>query len=240
MQITNPYSTEIMVAHSGKLSERVQLLVSNNRQHVNKTNRDAFALTYWTILFEHHNGILALIRSGNPTSAFSLLRVFEEAFLRLFLVMFGTENQFQSISAGKYSADFAAVGEQIDRKMGTEPMFGPRLKGYKNALHGFTHNGLEQVVKHLSKQPDRLDITPTYSDKDIRSLVQETMPVIFIAGAFMTEFLDLHEENSAALQMFDDYVKFQLESLELDEMVAKSPSLAPIDEAFTGFREEPV
>jgi hypothetical protein len=227
MQITNPYSTQVMVAHANKLSKRVQLLVSNNRQHVNKTNRDAFALTYWTILFEHHNGILTLIRSGNPTSAFSLFRVFEEAFAKLFLVMFGTESQFRSISDGTYNTDFAAIGEQMDRKMGAEPMFGPRLKAYKKALHGFTHNGLEQVVKHLSKQPDRLDITPNYSDKDVRSLVQETMPVIFIAGALMTEFLNLPEENAVDLQMFDDYVKLQLESVELDEMVAKTPSLTP-------------
>jgi hypothetical protein len=46
--IANPYSTELMVAHASKLSERVQCLVSNDRQHVTKTNRDELALAYWT------------------------------------------------------------------------------------------------------------------------------------------------------------------------------------------------
>jgi hypothetical protein len=226
MQVTNPYSTELMVAHASKLSERVQLLVSNDRQHVIKTHRDTLALAYWTILFEHHNGILTLIRSGNPTSAFSLLRVFEEAFLKLFLVMFGTENQCRSIADGTYTTDFAAVGKQIDQKMGTEPMIGPRLKAHINTLHGLTHSGLEQVMKHLSIQADRFDVAPNYSDQQIRGLVQETMPVIFIAGGFMTEFLNLADENKTVLQMFDEHVKLQLQSLELDDALAKVQTAA--------------
>ena len=93
MKITNPYSTELMIAHASKLSEKVQLLVSDGRQHVTKTHRDILAFAYWTILFEYHHGILTLVQNGNPTSAFAMLRVFEEAFLELFLVTFGTDNR---------------------------------------------------------------------------------------------------------------------------------------------------
>ena len=78
MKIANPYSTELRVAHTSKLSEKVQLLVSNDRQHVTKTHRDTLALAYWTILFEYHHGILTLVRNGNPTSAFASLRVRRE------------------------------------------------------------------------------------------------------------------------------------------------------------------
>ncbi|HVB57448.1 MAG TPA: hypothetical protein VNE63_13625 [Candidatus Acidoferrales bacterium] len=208
-----------MIAHASKLSERVQLLVSNNRQHIIKTNRDPLALAYWTIVFEHHNGILTLLRNGNPTSAYSLLRVLEEAFLKLFLVMFGTEKQLRSISNGEYNTDFVAVGKQIDEKMGVEPMVGPRFKGRIGMLHGLTHNGPEQVMKQLSKQTR--EVGPTYSDKEIRALVQETMPVVFMAGAFMTEFLNLPVENATALQMFDEYVELQLQSLNIDDTITK-------------------
>jgi hypothetical protein len=62
-QITNLYTTELLVAHASKVSERVQLLVSNNRQHITKTHRDTLALAYWTILFEYHHGILTLVRN---------------------------------------------------------------------------------------------------------------------------------------------------------------------------------
>jgi len=105
-KITNPYTTELLVAHASKASENVQLLVSNNRQHITKTHRDTLALACCTILLEYHHGILTLVQ-GNPTSAAALLRVFKEAFLKLFLVMFGTDNQVQSIWEGSYTTEFA-------------------------------------------------------------------------------------------------------------------------------------
>ena len=52
------------------------------------------------------------------------------------------------------------------------------------------------------------------------------MPVVFMAGGFMTEFLNLADENKTVLQMFDEHVKFQLESLELDDAVAKVQDLS--------------
>jgi hypothetical protein len=227
VKITNPYSTELIVAHTSKLSEKVQLLVSNGRQHVAKTHRDTLALAYWTILFEYHNGILTLVRNGNPTSAFAMLRVFEEAFLKLFLVMFGTDNQVQAIWEGTYNTDFGDVGAQIDAKLGKEPLFGPKLKGQVKALHGFTHSGFEQLVRQLTKLPDETsDIAPNYSDEDVRQLVQETMPIIFLAGAFLTEFMNYPDENKAVVEMFNDYLETQVMSFKLDELMANAPDLS--------------
>ena len=220
-KLTNPYSTELLVAHASKLSAKVQLLVSNDRQHVTKTHRDELALAYWTILFEYHHGILTLLRTGNPTSAFALLRVFEEAFLKLFLVIRGTVKQVQAIWEGSYVTEFAAVGAQIDEAMGAVPLFGPKLKSQIKALHGFTHSGPEQLVRQLTKLPDgSRDIAPNYSDQEIRHHVIETMVVIFLAGAFLTEFLDYSEESKTVGAMFNDYIETQTESLKLDELIA--------------------
>jgi hypothetical protein len=229
VKITNPYSTELMVAHASRISEKVQLLVSNGRQHVTKTHRDALAFAYWTILFEYHHGILTLVRNGNPTLAFAMLRVFEEAFLKLFLVMFGTDNQVQAIWEGTYNTDFEDVGARIDAKLGKEPLFGPKLKGQVKALHGFTHSGVEQLVRQLTKLPDETsDIAPNYSEEEIRTLVQETMPIIFMAGAFLTEFLNYPDENKAVVEMFNNYLETQVASSELDELIARAPDLSSL------------
>lgn len=75
--VKNSYPKELAVAHSLKLSQRLQLLVSNGRQYVVKNERDHLVLRYWTALFEYHQGILTLLRNENPTSAAALLRVFE-------------------------------------------------------------------------------------------------------------------------------------------------------------------
>jgi hypothetical protein len=226
VKISNPYSTELMVAQASKLSEIVQLLVSNDRQHVTKTHRDTLALAYWTILFEYHHGILTLVRNGNPTSAFALLRVFEEAFLKLFLVVCGTDNQVQAIWEGTYNTDFAAVGAQIDEKLGKEPLFGPKLKGQVKTLHGFTHSGFEQLVRHLTILPDDTsDVAPNYSEEDMRHLVVETMPIVFLAGAFLTEFLNYTDENKKVIDLFNDYIDTQVTSLKLDTLIANAPTL---------------
>jgi hypothetical protein len=224
-KISNPFTPELMVAHASQVSMRVQLLVSNDRQHVAKTTRDTFALAYWTMLFEYHCGILLLVRSNNLTSAFALLRVFEEAFLKLFLVMHGSDNQAQAIWANTYGTDFGAVGEMIDKKIGGEPLWGPKLKDQIKTLHGFTHSGREQIVRHFSKHPDgSVDVAPTYDGGDIRLLVIETMPIIFMAGAFLTEFLGYPDEHKSAIQMFNDFLETQTASLELDDLIANPPT----------------
>src|SRR6266446_6028394 len=88
------------IAQANSLSERLQLLLSNDRQHVNKTNRDALCLLHWSIIFDHHQGILLLLQHILHAPAFALLRPFEEAFVRSFVVMYGTENQVQAIWKG--------------------------------------------------------------------------------------------------------------------------------------------
>ncbi|HEV2313760.1 MAG TPA: hypothetical protein VGR94_00515 [Candidatus Acidoferrales bacterium] len=49
------------------------------------------------------------------------------------------------------------------------------------------------------------------------------MPIIFLAGAFVTEFLNYPDENKAVVAMFNDYLETQIMSLKLDEMVAQGP-----------------
>jgi hypothetical protein len=54
----------------------------------------------------------------------------------------------------------------------------------------------------------------------------ETMPIIFLAGAFLTEFLDYPDENKAAVEMFNDFLQVQVESIKLDELIANPPDLS--------------
>jgi hypothetical protein len=128
-----------MMAQAANLSERLQLLLSNDRQHVNKTERDALCLVHWSLIFEHHQGMLLLLQRGFHAPAFALMRPLEEAFLRLFVAMNGTENQVTALWDGTYNTEFEVVWRQICEKVGLEPRFEPWLKTKIKALHGFTH-----------------------------------------------------------------------------------------------------
>jgi hypothetical protein len=196
-------SVQGVIAQANALSERLQLLLSNDRQHVNKTNRDALCLLHWSVIFEHHQGMLLLLRHALHAPAFALLRPFEEMFLRSFVVMYGTENQVAAIWNGTYTTEFELIGKQIDQKLGLHPIFGPSFKNKIKTLHGFTHGGKEQLVRQASG----LDIVSSYTDDEVRTLVGETMPIAFLTALFITEFLHYPAEYQTALVMFSEYVQ---------------------------------
>lgn len=68
-------STSDLITQANSLSERLQLLLSNDKQHIVKTNRDDLVLRYWSLIFEHHKGMLLLLRNGFPATAFGSCHV---------------------------------------------------------------------------------------------------------------------------------------------------------------------
>ena len=189
-------------------AEKLQRLVSEDRQHAVRSDRDPLCLIYWTLMFEHHFSILLLARNELNASAFALLRPFEEAFFRLFLTMHGTQNQFESIRNGTYQTDFASVGAQLDLLLtqgSTILRQGSGLQDWykvrKNQLHGFTHGGIEQVGRHVIKR----DIVPNFSEKEVRQMVETTMLHVHLAASLVTLFLALIPENAIAVEAFREY-----------------------------------
>jgi hypothetical protein len=101
------------------------------------------------------------------------------------------------------------------------------MKGQIKALHGFTHSDFEQLIRQIRELPDgSSDIAPNYSDEEIRHLILETMPIVFLGGAFLTEFLCYVDENKAVVEMFNDFLETQKASAELDRLIANPPDLS--------------
>jgi hypothetical protein len=192
-----------VISYATDVSKDLRLLLSNERRHVIKTNRDGLCLLYWSLTFEHHDGLLLLLREGCHAPAFALLRPFVEAFSRLYVAMHGTENQVAALWAGKLNnIDLVDIWGQVDQRLGSTPLFGPKYQRLKGALHGFTHGGKEQLVRQASGT----DIVSNYTEVDVRGLLYETMPVVFLAAVFTTEFLGYPAENQTAAAMFGVYM----------------------------------
>lgn len=197
-------STGDLITLATSLSERLQLLLSNDRQHVNKTNRDGLVLLHWSLVFEHHQGILLLLRNGFPAPAFALMRPLEEASLRLFVAMNGTEKQAVALWNGTYNTEFEVVWKQIYEKIGLQSSVGPWLQSKIKGLHGFTHGGKEQLVRQASGS----DIVSSYTDDEVRSLVRETMPIVLLTALLTTAFLDYPVEHQNAVAMFNEHAQW--------------------------------
>jgi hypothetical protein len=194
-------STSDLITQANGLSERLQLLLSNDKHHVVKTNRDDLVLRYWSLIFEHHQGMLLLLRNGFPATAFALMRPLEEAFLRLFVAMTGTDEQAVTLRNGTYKTNFEVVWKQVYEKVGFQPNVGPWLKTKIKGLHGFTHGGKEQLVRQSSGS----DIVSSYTDDEVRSLVRETMPIALLTALLTAAFLDYPAEHQEAVAMFNEY-----------------------------------
>ena|SRR5579871_3398382 len=195
--------TEDLIARARSLSEHLQLLLSNDRQHVNKTNRDALVLLHWSLIFEHHQGILLLLQNGLPAPAFALMRPLEEAFLRLFVAMNGTEKQVTGLWKGTYRTEFELVWKQIYEKIGLQPKVGQWLQTKIKGLHGFTHGGKEQLVRRARGS----DIVSSYTDDEVQSLVRETIPVAFLTALFTTAFLNYQMEHQTVVERLNEYTR---------------------------------
>jgi len=196
-------SIQGVIAEANALSERLQLLLSNDRHHVNKTNRDSLCLLHWSLIFEHHQGMLFLLRHGFHAPAFALMRPLEEAFLRSFIAMYGTENQVVTLWKGTYNTEFEVVWKRIYEKIGLEPRFDSWFQNKIKALHGFTHGGKEQLVRQVSGS----DIVSSYTDDEVRSLVRETIPIVLLTALLTTAFLEYPAEHQRAVEMFNEYVQ---------------------------------
>jgi hypothetical protein len=202
------YPTDLMIKHAAVVSNDVQRIISN-RKHVSRSIRDILALAYWTLMFEHHQGILILLRNHCPSPAFALLRPFEEAYLTLFVTMFGNEKDVDLISNGRFRLKPEVLEKQIGEKLGTT-IFHTRFKNRKHLLDGLTHGGVAQLSNLINIKDSanrEMDIVSSYSDDAISSLVQETMPTIFMAAFFMSEFFDYAEGGELALKKFSDYTE---------------------------------
>jgi hypothetical protein len=115
--------------------------------------------------------------------------------------MNGTEKQAGAIWKGAYNTEFEVVWKQIYEKIGLQPNVGTWLQTKIKGLHGFTHGGKEQLVRQATGS----DIISSYTDDEVRGLVQETMPIAFLTALLTTAFLDYPAEHQSAVTMLNEY-----------------------------------
>jgi hypothetical protein len=190
------------IQRAGQISIRLQSLLIG-KSIVTRTLRDPTSLHYWGLIFELHQGIVVLISTKHYAPAFALMRPIAESFCRLYLVMYGSEAQFDSILKGTYATEFSAVLAQIDAAVWKEPLLGSWLtKERMRVLHGFTHGGTEQLIRQFSGR----DIIPNYPENEVVGVLDFTTFFAFMTALFVTDFLGCVPEHQAATEMFKKFL----------------------------------
>jgi hypothetical protein len=198
--LTPVMTLEQSICRADELSAKLEQLLFE-KTITTKTNRDGFCLLYWALVFEHHRGLLLLLHTKHYAPAFALMRPVVEAFIRLHIVMHGTEAQFAAAKNGSYNTEFATVSAQIDQFY-TLNVFEKIVTANIKHLHGFAHGGKEQLVRRAKGA----DIVPNYTEEEVRSAVGFTAIFVCFTAIFVMQFLDLPEEHARAESLFQEYV----------------------------------
>jgi hypothetical protein len=190
------------IQRAGDISLRLQSLLIG-KAHKNRTFRDPTCLHYWSLIFELHQGVVILLRAQHYAPAFALMRPIAECFCRLWLVMYGTAPQFDSIVKGTYATEFTTVMTEIDAAIWKEPLLGSWLtKERLRILHGFTHGGVEQLIR----QSDGDDVVSNYPEAEVRGVLDFTTFFAFMTALLATDFLGYAPEHQSVREMFKGFL----------------------------------
>ena len=172
------------INRTSQYGQQLEGLVAS-RQLALSNDREIFLVGYWSLLIEFHRAILILLDRGLYGSAFALLRPVIEAWLRIHLVVSGTEAEFIRIKDDTYRTDFAAVATQLDEAFGLAFFEKSLHKNVRDALHSYAHAGTFQVARRFTGT----QISPSHSDGEQLNVIEASTTAVFMATVLLTKRL---------------------------------------------------
>ncbi len=114
---------------------------------------------------EHHFAICCLLKSKVNGSAFALVRLIFESYVRgVWLKNCATESQLQKFETDKLKLQFWELLEAIESLEGFRSGMLSRLKEQAwTAMNSYTHTGFQQASRRFGKEL----IEPTYTDAEV-------------------------------------------------------------------------
>jgi len=156
---------------------------------------------YWSLAFELHKAILALIRIEYLGASFALVRPIVETVIRAHLVIYVSENVLKEILDDKYRTNFWNVGKEIDDQYRMEGIFEKFLKDATPALHGYTHIGMHQIGRRFKGT----DLVPSYSEEEIIEVIRTSTSAVFMVNNIVTKFLGFEKEWNTNTKLFSEW-----------------------------------
>lgn len=142
---------------------------------ITKSKRVLLSLGCLDQAIEHHLAICHLLKCKVNGSAFALVRLIFESFVRgVWLKNCATESQLQKFETDKLKLQFWELLEAIESLEGFRSGMLGRLKTQAwSAMNSYTHSGFQQASRRFSKE----HIEPTYTDSEV-------IEVLKISGSF--------------------------------------------------------
>ena len=124
------------------------------------------------IALEHQKAIIILLARQMYGSAFSLLRLLFEAYVRgLWLQHCANENEIEKLKNGRIDKTFGNLIKDIEKNEGYQGgVLSKAKKAGWNKTNCFTHSGFSQVVRRNTES----SIEPNYDSEEIKEAMDFT------------------------------------------------------------------
>jgi hypothetical protein len=132
---------------------------------INADTRSRLAAACLDAAMEHHKAIVVLIAKELHGSAFALVRVIFETYVRgVWLHRCANESQLERFQRGGGTGTFSEVVDAVEKLEGFERrvLSAAKARSWK-AMSGFTHTGFEQIVRRNTEST----IEPNYDEDEI-------------------------------------------------------------------------
>ncbi len=137
------------------------------------TDEKVLVGSYLSLVLEHQGAILHLLGTGQfDGSALALVRpLIDAAYRAHWVYSSATPENIAKLRAGeKCDPGLPSMAEALENKIDAGGFF-LAIKPYINALHGYTHCGLEQLGRRFDADGN---IRPTYSDAERTEAIRAT------------------------------------------------------------------
>lgn len=158
------------------------------------------AVSCLAIAQDHHHGILILIDHERYASAFALLRVAFEAYVRgEWLAACATDEEVHSFIHGKEPPKFRLLLERLEKTEGFQQQVLSMIKAHAwDAMCAYTHTG----GLHIQRWNSAEAIEPQYEEQEIREVLSfaETIGSLAVIGV-----AKVADDVDAARKVLDGY-----------------------------------
>jgi hypothetical protein len=132
---------------------------------INSDERIRISAACFDIALEHQKAIVLLIANNLVGTAFALVRLLFEAYIRgLWLGKCASSNEIKKYKKDKIEKNFATLIEEIEKIEGFKEgiLSKAKVAGWK-AMNSYTHSGFYQSVRRNKEET----IEPNYDDDEI-------------------------------------------------------------------------
>lgn len=159
-----------LIATSGKLIQWADSKINN--LEISSDDRLRVAASCFDIAMEHQKAIILLIANKLYGSAFALVRLLFEAYIRgLWLNHCASDKEIDKFKKGKIDKEFGQLIKEIENIDGYNVgVLSKAKKADWKVLNSFTHSGFNQVVRRNTDST----LEPNYPDEEIEEAINFT------------------------------------------------------------------